>query len=239
MNPLETNSASETSLIELRGVTKVYGTGTAAMQALGGVNLRIDQGEFVAVMGASGSGKSTCMNILGCLDTLTRGQYRLGGTDVEELDEIELASVRNQQIGFVFQGFNLLSSLPAWRNVELPLVYGHVPREERKKRASRALERVGLGDRLDNKPGEMSGGQQQRVAVARALVGEPTMILADEPTGNLDSVSTRDVLNLFDELNTLGRTIVLITHELEVAQRARRIVWVKDGAIVRDEVNAA
>ncbi|WP_338145033.1 ABC transporter ATP-binding protein [Cryobacterium glucosi] len=226
-------------VIELIDAGKTYRSGTIEFEALKGINLAIHEGEYVAIMGPSGSGKSTIMNILGCLDTLTRGQYRLGGTDVEELDEIELASVRNQQIGFVFQGFNLLSSLPAWRNVELPLVYGHVPREERRKRASRALERVGLGDRLDNKPGEMSGGQQQRVAVARALVGEPTMILADEPTGNLDSVSTRDVLTLFDELNALGRTIVLITHELEVAQRARRIVWVKDGAIIRDEVNAA
>ena len=225
-------------VIELVTAGKTYRSGTLEFEALRGIDLAIHEGEYVAIMGPSGSGKSTIMNILGCLDTLTRGRYHLGGVDVEDLDEIELAQIRNQQIGFVFQGFNLLPALSAWRNVELPMMYASVPAADRRERAERALERVGLGDRLENKPGELSGGQQQRVAVARALVGEPTMILADEPTGNLDSVSTRDVLELFDELHALGRTIVLITHELEVAQRAARIVWVRDGEIVRDEINA-
>jgi putative ABC transport system ATP-binding protein len=230
---------ADTPVIELAGARKMYRSGTIEFEALRGIDLSIDEGEYVAVMGPSGSGKSTIMNVLGCLDVLTEGSYRLGGSDVEDLDESELAAIRNQRIGFVFQQFNLLPSLSALKNVELPLVYARVPAGERKERAQRALERVGLGDRLDNRPGELSGGQQQRVAVARALVGEPTMILADEPTGNLDSVSTRDVLELFDELHEAGRTIVLITHELEVAERARRIVWVRDGEILRDEVSAA
>ncbi|CAN5261019.1 ABC transporter ATP-binding protein [soil metagenome] len=226
-------------VIELASARKVYRSGSIEFEALRGIDLQIFEGEYVAIMGPSGSGKSTIMNILGCLDTLTSGTYQLGGDDVDDLDEIDLAQIRNQRIGFVFQQFNLLPSLPAWRNVELPLIYGRVHKDERKARAQRALERVGLGDRFANRPGELSGGQQQRVAVARALVGEPTMILADEPTGNLDSVSTRDVLQLFDELHDLGRTIVLITHEIEVAQRARRIVWVADGRITKDEMNVA
>jgi putative ABC transport system ATP-binding protein len=225
--------------IELIGAGKTYRSGSIEFEALKGIDLTIDVGEYVAVMGPSGSGKSTIMNILGCLDTLTKGEYHLGGDDVDDLDEIELAAIRNEQIGFVFQGFNLMPALSAWRNVEVGMMYARVPKEERKVRAERALHRVGLGDRMENRPGELSGGQQQRVAVARALVGEPTIILADEPTGNLDSVSTEDVLSLFDELHEAGRTIVLITHELEVAQRARRIVWVRDGEILRDEVNAA
>ncbi|TFB77407.1 ABC transporter ATP-binding protein [Cryobacterium glaciale] len=230
-------TTTDAPVIELRGAGKTYRSGSIEFEALKGIDLAIHAGEYVAIMGPSGSGKSTIMNVLGCLDTLTRGEYRLGGTDVNDLDEVELAEIRNRQIGFVFQGFNLLSSLPAWRNVELPLIYGGVPRHERKLRAEQSLERVGLGDRFDNRPGELSGGQQQRVAVARALVGEPTMILADEPTGNLDSVSTQDVLALFDELHARGRTIVLITHELEVARRAARVVWVRDGEILRDELN--
>jgi putative ABC transport system ATP-binding protein len=205
---------------------------------LQGVDLDIEDGAFLAIMGPSGSGKSTLMNIIGCLDVLTRGSYRLAGEDVSELDEVELAQIRNRRIGFVFQQFHLLPSLAAWRNVELPLMYRNVPAAERKERAAAALERVGLGDRTANRPGELSGGQQQRVAVARALVGEPALLLADEPTGNLDSTSTADVLGLFDELHRQGRTIVLITHELEVAQQAHRIVWVRDGLIQSDEVNA-
>ncbi|QJU56140.1 ABC transporter ATP-binding protein [Herbiconiux sp. KACC 21604] len=224
------------AVIELAAARKVYRSGAIEFEALRGVDLTIGQGEYVAIMGPSGSGKSTLMNILGCLDTLTTGHYRLAGHDVDDLDEAELAEIRNTEIGFVFQQFNLLPSLEAWRNVELPLIYAGVPAAERRRRAERALERVGLGSRLANKPGELSGGQQQRVAVARALVAEPTMILADEPTGNLDSVSTADVLGLFDELNELGRTIVLITHELEVAERARRIVWVRDGQIVDGQI---
>jgi putative ABC transport system ATP-binding protein len=224
-------------VIELSGARKTYRTGSIEFEALRGVDLAIHAGEYVAIMGPSGSGKSTLMNIVGCLDVLTQGTYRLAGEDVGELDEVELADVRNRRLGFVFQQFHLLPSLSAWRNVELPLVYGRVPATERKERAVAALERVGLGDRLDNRPGELSGGQQQRVAVARALVGEPSLILADEPTGNLDSRSTEDVLALFDELHAQGRTIVLITHELEVAEHARRIVFVRDGLLQSDEVN--
>ncbi len=226
-------------VISLDQVRKMYRTGTVEFEALRGIDLTIERGEYLAIMGPSGSGKSTLMNILGCLDTLTAGSYRLAGTDVRDLDEAELARIRNREIGFVFQGFNLLPSLSAWRNVELPLVYAGVDRDERRERAERALERVGLGSRLNNKPGELSGGQQQRVAVARALVGEPTMILADEPTGNLDSVSTADVLSLFDELHEAGRTIVLITHEEEVAERSRRVVRVRDGLIQSDVEVAA
>jgi len=224
-------------VIELRGAGKTYRTGSIEFEALRDVELQVDEGEYVAIMGPSGSGKSTLMNIIGCLDVLTVGEYRLGGDDVSELDEVDLAEIRNRRIGFVFQQFNLLPALPAWRNVELPLMYGRVPGHERKERAIAALERVGLGDRLANRPGELSGGQQQRVAVARALVGDPALILADEPTGNLDSTSALYVLALFDELHAQGRTIVLITHELEVASRARRIVWVRDGVIQSDEAN--
>ena len=225
------------TVIELAGARKTYRTGSIEFEALRGVDLAIRAGEYVAIMGPSGSGKSTLMNIVGCLDVLTEGEYRLAGEDVGELDEVELADVRNRRLGFVFQQFHLLPSLTAWRNVELPLVYGRVPAAERRERAVAALERVGLGDKLDNRPGELSGGQQQRVAVARALVGEPSLILADEPTGNLDSRSTDDVLALFDELHAQGRTIVLITHELEVAEHARRIATVRDGLIQSDEVN--
>jgi putative ABC transport system ATP-binding protein len=220
---LGTDAAPGTPVIELAGARKTYRTGSIEFEALRGIDLRIGVGEYVAIMGPSGSGKSTLMNIIGCLDVLTQGTYHLAGEDVGELDEVELADVRNRRLGFVFQQFHLLPSLASWRNVELPLVYGRVPATERRARAQAALERV--------------GGQQQRVAVARALVGEPSLILADEPTGNLDSASTDDVLALFDELHAQGRTIVLITHELEVAQRARRIVFVRDGLIQSDEVN--
>ncbi|GIG22169.1 macrolide ABC transporter ATP-binding protein [Cellulomonas chitinilytica] len=228
------DARDSTPVIDLAGVRKTYRTGSIEFEALRGVDLRIDEGEYVAVMGPSGSGKSTLMNILGCLDTLTAGSYRLAGEDVGELDEIDLADIRNRRIGFVFQQFNLLPSLSALRNVELPLMYGRVHGAERRERAVAALERVGLGDRLDNRPGELSGGQQQRVAVARALVGEPALLLADEPTGNLDTVSSHDVLRLFDELHAQGRTIVLITHEAEVAERAQRVVRVRDGLVVED-----
>jgi putative ABC transport system ATP-binding protein len=223
-----------TPVIELHDVTKVYSTGSLDVHALQGVSLRIDQGEYVAIMGPSGSGKSTLMHIIGCLDVPTEGIYLLAGEDVGEMDEVDLAQVRNRQIGFVFQQFNLLPSLNAWRNVELPLTYAGVKRDERKRRALEALDRVGLADRVGHRPGELSGGQQQRVAVARALVSDPALILADEPTGNLDSVATEDALTLFDELHAQGRTIVLITHEIDVAQRSRRIVRVRDGRIQSD-----
>ncbi len=222
---------SGTPVVHLQDVTKTYRTGTVEVQALRGVSLEVQRGEYVAIMGPSGSGKSTLMNILGCLDVLTTGRYTLDGEDVANLGENQLAEIRNKRIGFVFQQFNLLPALSAWRNVELPLFYGGVPAAERRTRALAALDRVGLGDRVDHRPGELSGGQQQRVAVARALASNPAMILADEPTGNLDSRSTEDVLDLFDELHTAGRTVVLITHELEVGARAQRMLHVRDGRI--------
>jgi putative ABC transport system ATP-binding protein len=222
------------AIIALQDVRKVYRSGSLEVEALAGVSLSIHAGEYVAITGPSGSGKSTLMHILGCLDVATSGSYLLAGEDVGEMSEEELAEVRNRRIGFVFQQFNLLPALTALRNVELPLVYAGVSRDERKRRALKALDRVGLGDRVDHRPGELSGGQQQRVAVARALVTEPAMILADEPTGNLDSHATADVLGLLDELCAAGGTIVLITHEPEVASHAQRTVRVFDGLIRPD-----
>ena len=227
-------TTSERAVIELSDVAKVYATGSLSVRALNGISLRIAEGEYVAIMGPSGSGKSTLMHIIGCLDVLSEGTYHLSGEDVSEMDEVELAHIRNRRIGFVFQQFNLLPSLTAWRNVELPMIYSGTPRTVRRAKAVEALRRVGLGDRMNHRPGELSGGQQQRVAVARALVGDPALILADEPTGNLDSIATDDALSLFDELHQQGRTIVLITHELDVAERARRIVRVRDGVITSD-----
>jgi len=234
MSALPFPDAAASPILRLVDVGKMYATGSVQVEALHGVSMEVASGEYVAIMGPSGSGKSTLMHILGCLDVPTSGSYHLAGEDVSTMDEDALAHVRNRQIGFVFQQFNLLASLPAWRNVELPLCYSGMGRAERRKRAVTALERVGLGDRIDHRPGELSGGQQQRVAVARALVTDPALILADEPTGNLDSHSTADVLRLLDELHDQGRTIVLITHEHDVAESAQRIVRILDGQIDLD-----
>ncbi len=222
------------SLIDLAGVHKTYRSGALAVAALRGVTLSIAAGEYVAVMGPSGSGKSTLMHILGCLDVPTEGRYQLAGEDVGAMSEEQLADIRNRRIGFVFQQFNLLATMPAWRNVELPLSYSGVGRAERRERAVTALHRVGLGDRIQHRPGELSGGEQQRVAVARALVTEPDLLLADEPTGNLDSASTADILALLGDLHATGRTIVVITHEPDVARRAQRTVRMLDGLVSGD-----
>ena len=226
-------------VIELCGVSKSYRTGSLEVAALRDVSLRIGEGEFVAIMGPSGSGKSTLMHIIGCLDVPTQGTFLLSGEDVGVMDEDELADARNRRVGFVFQQFNLLPDLNASRNVELPLLYAGVAREIRRERANAALTRVGLFDRATHRPGELSGGQQQRVAVARALVGDPSLILADEPTGNLDSVATGEILDLFHELHEAGRTVVLITHEPDVAARAQRIIRLRDGMVIDDVERAA
>jgi len=224
-------------VIDLRGVVKRYGEGQASIFALDGVELSILPGEYVAIMGPSGSGKSTLMNIVGALDIMTSGEYFLDGIDIASMKEDELAVVRGRKIGFIFQSFNLIPRTTALANVELPLAYQGIKGAERRKRALKALEVVGLSDRLDHEPTELSGGQQQRVAVARALVTLPSLLLADEPTGALDSKSTNDLLDLFDQINAAGRTVVVITHEDEVAKRAKRIVRMLDGKIVSDVVN--
>jgi putative ABC transport system ATP-binding protein len=222
-------------VIEIRDVHKTYSTGEVAVRALRGVSVRIERGEYVAIMGASGSGKTTLMNIMGCLDTPTSGIYLLNGLDVRAIDEEMLADVRNRYIGFVFQTYNLIPRTRALANVELPLAYAGLPGAERRRRALKALAQVGLADRVHHLPSELSGGQQQRVAIARALVTNPAMILADEPTGNLDSAAGAEVLALFERLTEQGRTIVLITHEDEVATHARRVIRIRDGRILADE----
>jgi putative ABC transport system ATP-binding protein len=225
------DETSNDTVIALDRVTKVYRTGAIAVAALRGVDLKIRAGEYVAIVGPSGSGKSTLMHILGCLDIPTTGTFRLAGQNVSGMSEEELAVVRNRRIGFVFQQFNLLPLMTAWQNVELPLIYAGVHRADRKERAMAALARVGLAARVQHRPGELSGGQQQRVAVARALVTEPDLILADEPTGNLDSVSADDVLGLMNELHSAGRTLILITHDQGVASAASRVIAIRDGLV--------
>lgn len=214
---------------ELRGISKIYGSGDLEVKALDQLNLTVQEGDYLAVMGASGSGKSTAMNILGCLDRPTSGTYRLNGMAVEQLDDDALADVRNRSLGFVFQQFHLLGHASAMENVMLPMIYAGVPREERIERAQSALRRVGLAQRLENKPNQLSGGQQQRVAIARAIINRPSLLLADEPTGALDSSTTAEVLELFDELHQQGITLVMVTHEDDVAARAQRIARFQDG----------
>ena len=223
------------TLIEAKHLVKAYALGGEELRALDDVSIRIDAGELVAIMGASGSGKSTLMNILGCLDRPSSGRYCLDGIDVSQLDKDQRAQIRNRKIGFVFQGFNLLTRTSALENVELPLIYAGLSRKERAERARVALERVGLGDRLDHHPAQLSGGQQQRVAIARAIVNQPRLVLADEPTGNLDSKTSASVMALFQDLWKEGLTILYVTHEPDVARYASRVVLVKDGKIVSDE----
>lgn len=222
-------------LVEIRNLNKIYGLGESRVVALEEINLDIEAGEFVAIMGPSGSGKSTLMNILGCLDRPTDGSYRLAGRDVSKFNENSLADVRNHKIGFVFQTFNLLSRVTALGNVELPMVYSGLPPQRRREMAQKLLAEVGLGNRLRHRPNQMSGGQRQRVAIARALVNRPSVILADEPTGNLDSQSGREIMEIFKRLNNEGTTIILVTHDADVAGHARRIIRVRDGKIVADE----
>ncbi len=225
-------------MVALRGVCKTFHLGQTPVHALRDVSLAVREGDFMAVMGPSGSGKSTLMNIIGCLDLPDRGRYVIEGVDVRRLTDSQQAEIRNRRIGFVFQGFNLIARTPALENVELPLVYAGLGRRERRRRATEALESVGLGDRLHHRPSELSGGQQQRVAIARAVVTDPALLLADEPSGELDSVSTASVLELFSELNAQGRTVVLITHEEELARYAKRVVRLHDGSLVGDERRA-
>ncbi len=225
------------NLITLKNLKKYYKVGTVVVKALKGVDLTINKNEYVAIMGPSGSGKSTLMNIIGCLDTPTDGEYILNGTNVSNMDDDRLAEIRNKEIGFVFQTFNLLPRYSALENVMLPLIYAGVGKEDRVKRAIETLGNVSLGDRMEHKPNELSGGQRQRVAVARALVNKPSIILADEPTGNLDSKTSVDIMNLFEEIYELGNTIIVVTHEEDIARHARRIVRLRDGMIESDEIN--
>lgn len=225
------------SVIDIQGITKTYVNGKLSVPVLHGIDLQVNKGEFVSIMGPSGSGKSTFMNILGCLDRPTTGSYRLNGDEVATLSDDELAFVRNKQIGFVFQSFNLLTKLTAVENVALPMIYAGMDKKTRNERAAALLESVGLGDRMDHLPSELSGGQRQRVAIARALANNPAIIMADEPTGNLDSKSTIDVMNIFRGLYDEGRTIILVTHEPEIATYASRNVVLRDGLIVEDSQN--
>ncbi|SKC55571.1 ABC transporter ATP-binding protein [Maledivibacter halophilus] len=222
-------------MIKIENLWKIYSNGNIKVEALKGINLNIEEGEFVSIMGPSGSGKSTMMNILGCLDKPTDGKYELDSAKIQELNGLELAQIRNKKIGFVFQSFNLLSRTSAFKNVELPMLYANVKSKERNSRAIEALKRVGLENRIHHKPNELSGGQKQRVAIARALVNNPAVILADEPTGNLDSKSSEEIMDIFKSLNDEGATIVMVTHEPDIAEKTKRVVTFKDGEIIEDK----
>jgi putative ABC transport system ATP-binding protein len=240
MRGLQGPTAARRPVIQLRDVVREYPISeNVTVRALAGISMRIERGDYVAIIGSSGSGKSTLMHITGCLDIPTSGRYLLDGNDVGAMDEDELSDLRNRKIGFIFQSFNLVARTSALANVALPLAYAGVARDERKRRAAQALAAVRMSDRVDHLPSELSGGQQQRVAIARAIVTSPSLILADEPTGNLDSRSTGEVLDVFDRLNDEGRTVVLITHEPDVAERARRVVRLEDGRIVEDRATGA
>ncbi|HKR31842.1 MAG TPA: ABC transporter ATP-binding protein [Terriglobales bacterium] len=238
LEQLRTANEKQDAVISIQDVHRIYQLGENRVHALRGINLEIGRGEFVAIMGSSGSGKSTLMNILGCLDRPTSGNYVLDGVNVAQLPKKELALIRNRRLGFVFQGFNLLSRTTALENVELPTLYARLDLEERQKRARRALEMVGLGERLDHFPSQLSGGQQQRVAIARALVNQPSILLADEPTGNLDSRTSVEIMSILQKLNDEGLTIVLVTHEPDIAQYAKRVITFRDGRVRRDELVA-
>ena len=235
---MDNQTSNASVVIDVRKAVKKYGSGESAIYALAGVDLKIYAGEYVAIMGPSGSGKSTLMNMLGALDIMTSGQYFLDGIEISSMDENALSVVRGRKIGFIFQSFNLIPRTTALANVELPMAYQGIKSAERKKRALAALQVVGLTDRVSHEPTELSGGQQQRVAVARALATRPSLLLADEPTGALDSKSTEDLLDLFDQINAAGRTVVVITHEHDVAQRAKRVIRMRDGKIISDTLNA-
>lgn len=226
------SSTMNSTLIRLEDICKVYGTGITAVHALNQINLAIEEGEYCSIMGASGSGKSTAMNVIGCLDRPTSGRYYFENQDISQLSQDALATIRNRKIGFVFQQFHLLPHLTALDNVILPMIYANVPAEERKERATVALEKMGLGSRIYNKPNELSGGQQQRVAIARAIVNNPSLLLADEPTGALDSRTVKEVLEIFQDLHESGITVVMVTHEVEVARESKRIVWFRDGEVI-------
>ena len=234
MPSIRQNEEKMSALVEIEDICKIYNPGENEVRALDHVSVSIDEGEFVAIIGQSGSGKSTLMNMLGCLDVPTSGLYRLHGQNVSELSDDELSDIRNREIGFIFQGFNLIPNLTALENVELPLIYRGVGRNERNRLSKIALEKVGLGHRMDHKPAEMSGGQQQRVAIARAIAQAPPVILADEPTGNLDSHSTQEIMGILRELYEEGRTVILITHDNEIAAQAKRVIKIKDGHIESD-----
>jgi putative ABC transport system ATP-binding protein len=224
------------NIIKIENIAKIYQVGSEEVHALRDVSLNIDKNEYVALMGPSGSGKSTLMNILGCLDTPTKGLYMFTGNNVSEMDDNDLAKIRNREIGFVFQTFNLLARSDALHNVELPLIYAGVSKDDRRERATEALQKVGLEDRMDHKPNELSGGQRQRVAIARALVTDPSIILADEPTGNLDTKTGEDIMQLFEHLYNSGNTIILVTHEEYIAEHAKRIIRLRDGVVEKDEM---